>query len=168
MKAYAKRLLLVVILTSLLLCTTVASTTSCESAFGTGALIGGVIVVIYVAYWVGYAFSTPSYSATSSTNVDPRLALISSDLPKLIEQRQDLVIRNELDCSYQVYVDGEYRGDVGPLSAISLTVGVGSHDATLLRLDEASRELETPSELHRRFEVVDEQGFAYAVIQYSY
>jgi hypothetical protein len=166
MRTIAKSRLLAGILCILLLCTTVPSTTSCESALGTGALVVAVIAVVYVGFWFVYAISgQPSEHTTSA---DPRIASLSTISPTLIEQRQDLVIRNELDCAYEVYVDGAYRCDIGPLAATSLKAGIGTHDVALYRRAKSSREPQAPSELHQQFEVLDDEGFAYAVAQYSY
>jgi hypothetical protein len=168
MKTVVKSRLIVLILSVLLLCTTVPSTTSCESAVGTAALGVVVIAVVIVSYaFIVLAQHSP-VGTTTSACADPCFASIGSVLPELVEQRQDFVIRNELDCAYEVYVDGAYRCDVGPLAATSLDVGVGTHEATLYLHAESGREPEAPRQLNRQFEVIDDEGFAYAVIQYSY
>lgn len=165
MFAIARTRLVTVILVILLLCTSVPSTTSCGPDAGI-AVAAVVIVIAWLIYEVDRSLNKmemPIFIAC----VDPHSASTTTIPTDLVDERQDLVISNELDCAYDVHVDGVYRCTMDPLNTTSLTVGVGRHAMALYRRAELDRSPVGPPEVHQEFEVLDECGLAYAVIQYS-
>jgi len=165
MQAAAKSRLVALILVLLLLTTTVPSTTSCEGAAGTALVVLAVVVI-----WVAYEFNRNLKSAELPIfimSVDPRSGSAADRLEALTVERQDLVICNEWDSAFDVYVDGDYSCTVAALSATSVSVGVGKHMAVMRARPQPGGEQADPAVLQTEFEVLDEEGFAYAAIRCS-